>query len=104
MPPADLKSLIIPYRDATARFDSEIVRSVLGDIMVPDASLKLCHPFGTQKGPEAFYHTLLAPLKKAGDYAGRKKLDRHHGKLYGDVSRSFYGYSAYGPFSAYALS
>lgn len=65
MTPAELKALIEPYRKITENFETEAVRTELSRLFAPYSVLKLCHPFGTVKGPDAYFDTLLAPLKLA---------------------------------------
>ncbi len=65
MTPADLKQRLAPYRTATATFDTEPVTSALAEVFAPDATFRLCHPFGTLEGHDAFHATALAPLHDA---------------------------------------
>lgn len=60
-----IKSVLAAYRAATTTFDGASVRSALTDLMSPDVTLHLCHPFGDAIGPDAFYDTCLAPLHTA---------------------------------------
>jgi predicted ester cyclase len=63
--PASIKEALAGYRAATATFEADAVRSVLDATFAEDAALKLCHPFGTLSGPQAFFDTCLAPLHAA---------------------------------------
>lgn len=58
----DLKRILAPYFDAAGMFEATAVRSTLGEAFSPNATLKMCHPFGTINGPDAFYDACLAPL------------------------------------------
>lgn len=62
---AELKAQIAPYRAATADFENTTVRTALSNLCAPDATLKICHPFGTLAGPEAYFASCLAPLHAA---------------------------------------
>ncbi|BDW86376.1 ester cyclase [Roseicyclus marinus] len=65
MTPEALKSLIAPLRAAAATATADGLRGALGDVMAPDADLRLCHPFGDLTGPEALFDTCYAPLLAA---------------------------------------
>ena len=41
------------------------MRTALFELFAPDATLKLCHPFGALEGPEAYFRACLAPLHVA---------------------------------------
>ncbi|MGB7317588.1 MAG: ester cyclase [Planktotalea sp.] len=62
MKPESLKALIAPMQSAMSEFSEKDVRSALGDLFAPDATLKLCHPFGDLTGPDALFDTCYAPL------------------------------------------
>lgn len=59
---ARLKTLIAPLRAAMAEFSEPGVKAALTDLFRPDASVRLCHPFGDLIGPEALYEAAYAPL------------------------------------------
>lgn len=65
MTPSELKSAILPFRKATASFDTQQVMSVLKADFSPDAQLHICHPFGTLTGGQAYFDACYAPLKEA---------------------------------------
>jgi len=60
-----LKNLLHDYRLACATFEPAGVRDALQARFAPDATIRLCHPFGEVSGPDAFYDTALAPLFEA---------------------------------------
>ena len=62
MSPAELKALIAPYRHAMADFDRHTVQSVIASLFAPDATLRLCHPFGDV---DDLLEDCLAPLHAA---------------------------------------
>ncbi|MDE3080570.1 MAG: ester cyclase, partial [Paracoccaceae bacterium] len=57
--------LIRDLRAAMADFAEGPVRAALGAALAPDAAVRLCHPFGTVAGPEAFFDTAYGPLLAA---------------------------------------
>ena len=65
MRPAALKSMLAPYRAATANFKTATVRSALCELFASDATLKLCHPFGSLEGADAYLGHCLDPLHAA---------------------------------------
>ncbi|MGR3464524.1 ester cyclase [Limimaricola sp.] len=65
MTPDELKALHAPFARAASNVEAGALREALGALMAPDAVLRLCHPFGDLKGPEAFVETCLAPLQAA---------------------------------------
>ncbi|MBD3678992.1 MAG: ester cyclase [Rhodobacteraceae bacterium] len=65
MTPAELKSLITPYRRAMARFEKDAVEAIMAELFAPDAVLHLCHPFGELAGWDAFMGQCLEPLERA---------------------------------------
>lgn len=58
----ELKALIADYRAATATFEAGSVQAAMGDVFAADATLHMCHPFGTLSGPQAFFDACYAPL------------------------------------------
>jgi len=62
---AELKARLAPYRAATVDFETGTVRAAISELFTSDAMLKVCHPFGTLKGPDAYFETCLAPLHAA---------------------------------------
>jgi len=60
-----LKTLFKDYRSATATFEASSVSSAINALFSENAEMKLCHPFGTLTGGEAFLQTALAPLHAA---------------------------------------
>ena len=46
MTPEQLKAFFVPYRRAMETFDPATVRAVTGALFAPDATLRMCHPFG----------------------------------------------------------
>lgn len=62
---ADLKLRLAPYRAAAVDFEVGDVRSTLAALFSPDAVIRLCHPFGTVEGHDAFFETALMPLHAA---------------------------------------
>ncbi len=61
----DLKQLIYPYRRATETFAPGPVRSAMSETFAKDATLQMCHPFGDQSGPDAYFENCLLPLSAA---------------------------------------
>ncbi|MEM8551842.1 MAG: ester cyclase [Pseudomonadota bacterium] len=59
------KALIAPLRAALYDFSAKSVRAALGDLMLADTPVRLCHPFGTVEGPGAFFEAAYAPLADA---------------------------------------
>lgn len=59
------RQLIAGFRAAAGDFAEGPVRSALGAMLAPDATLHLCHPFGTVHGPDALWRTAFAPLLAA---------------------------------------
>lgn len=65
MTPAALKALIGPYRTAMADASEVTVRSAMSTLFAPDATLHMCHPFGTLQGADAYWNVCLKPLLTA---------------------------------------
>jgi predicted ester cyclase len=63
--PTRAKAAFAPLRAAMADFAEGPVRAALTRLVLPDATMRLCHPFGTLAGPEAFYDTACAGLLRA---------------------------------------
>lgn len=61
----DLKTALLPLREALATATAEGARAALRAAMAPDATLHLCHPFGDLTGPDAFLTQALGPLMAA---------------------------------------
>jgi predicted ester cyclase len=59
------KTLLAPLRTAMADFDTKSVRRALDTLIAPQATIHLCHPFGSLTGPAALFDTALAPLYRA---------------------------------------
>ena len=62
---AHLKALLLPFRKATETFTVAEVKARLAELFSDQAELKLCHPFGTLIGADAYFEHCLAPLHKA---------------------------------------
>lgn len=56
------RRLLTRLRAAMAEFEPAAVRAALADLLAPDAVVRLCHPFGTLEGAEAFYDRAYAGL------------------------------------------
>jgi predicted ester cyclase len=65
MSPEDLKSLFTPFRKAAETFDPDSIAAPIKALFAPDAQIKLCYPFGTLSGGEAYLSEALTPLSKA---------------------------------------
>ena len=65
MTPAEIKSTLAPFRAAASTFKANAVRRALDDLISPDATLHLCHPFGDLTGSEELWETAYAPLLMA---------------------------------------
>ncbi len=61
----DLKKTFAPFQQATRYFADGAVRGALDDLFAEDATLNLCHPYGTLHGGQAYWNTCLAPLVEA---------------------------------------
>jgi predicted ester cyclase len=59
------KALIAPLRSAMYDFEELTVRHCLSTVMQADATVHLCHPFGSLVGPEALYETAYRGLFSA---------------------------------------
>jgi len=69
-----LKRLLDDYRHACATFEPARVRRALHARFAPDATFRLCHPFGELVGPDAFYDSALEPLYSAMPDLERRDL------------------------------
>jgi predicted ester cyclase len=65
MTPAALKSLIAPYRAAMSEAAEVTVRKAMDTVFAPNATFRMCHPFGELSGHENFWNTCLSPLLTA---------------------------------------
>ncbi|MGI9400405.1 MAG: ester cyclase [Rhizobiaceae bacterium] len=65
MKSAELKALIKPFRQATQSFSEETVRHALTGLLDLRVVVRMCHPFGEQIGPDAYYETCFQPLLAA---------------------------------------
>lgn len=65
MTPSDLKAALAPFQKAAMTATPVGLRRALERVMAEDATLKICAPFGTLEGPEAFYDACFAPLLAA---------------------------------------
>lgn len=63
--PEALKTVLSAYRHATATFTENTVRKALSQTFAADATMHLCHPFGTFRGPDSLYDKCFAPLLAA---------------------------------------
>lgn len=59
------KSLSAPMRAAMSDFEGARVAQEMNAVFAPDAQVNMCHPFGTLKGPQAYYDAAYAPLLTA---------------------------------------
>lgn len=57
-----LRAIIAPLRAAMANFTEAGVRGALATVFAPDALVRLCHPFGDMRGPEALYDAAFKRL------------------------------------------
>ena len=62
MTPDTMKAAIRPYRNAMMAGTGDIPRKVTQSLFAQGAETKLCHPFGTLEGADAFLATCLQPL------------------------------------------
>lgn len=62
---SELKNLLTPYRKAAESFEPTMIKTIMGRMFAPDAILHQCYPFGTLKGPDAFFEACLHPLHTA---------------------------------------
>lgn len=63
--PSMLKSLFADYQKSAENFDAKGVREALERLFSEDATVKLCHPFGTVKGAGGLMTGALTPLHEA---------------------------------------
>jgi predicted ester cyclase len=63
--PTRHKARLAPLRAAMYDWTEGGVRAALDDLFAPDATVHLCHPFGTLTGPAALFDRALAPLAAA---------------------------------------
>lgn len=63
--PDALKAVLAPWQAACAAAEPEGLRAALSSVFAPGAVCRLCHPFGTLDGAEAFYDIAFAPLLAA---------------------------------------
>jgi predicted ester cyclase len=61
----ELKAYFSPFQNAMANFEASKVQEVLTELIAPDAVLRMCHPFGTMEGPNAYYENCLGALHTA---------------------------------------
>jgi predicted ester cyclase len=59
------KATLAPLRRAMVDFEADGVRAAMQALLAQNADLKLCFPFGTMAGPDAFFHAAYAPLLSA---------------------------------------
>jgi predicted ester cyclase len=65
MKPDALKSLIKPFQTAMFDVEEASVRSAMGELFAPDATLHMCYPFGDLSGHDALWETCIGPLHAA---------------------------------------
>jgi len=65
MTPEKLKHCLRDYQIATANFETDTVKSALNNLIDENATLEMCHPFGTQQGADEYFKNCLDPLHKA---------------------------------------
>ncbi|WP_179379386.1 ester cyclase [Jannaschia marina] len=65
MTPDDLKARLHAYRTAMETAQPETLQAALDATFAPDATFRMCHPFGTLEGPAAFREACLDPLLAA---------------------------------------
>lgn len=73
MTPEALRSCFADFARAAANYDADMVAEALAVLMAPDATLRMCHPFGDMSG-SAFQSTCLAPLHAAMPDLERRDL------------------------------
>jgi len=65
MQASELKKLYTGYSLALDAADSDSLRTVMGSVFSADATIRMCHPFGTLRGADALWQSCLAPLYQA---------------------------------------
>ena len=65
MSPDRLKNLLRPFATAAATFTETGVKNALANLLAPECSIQMCHPFADLVGPGAFYERCFAPLLDA---------------------------------------
>lgn len=71
--PARIKAAFAPLRAAMRDFAEGPVRAALDRLLLPGATLHLCHPFGDRQGPDGLW-SVLAPLVAACPDLERRDL------------------------------
>lgn len=61
----NLKALFKDFRKAAETFEQDTVQTALHALFHTDATIKMCHPFGTVTGPKAYVEEVLMPLHTA---------------------------------------
>lgn len=79
------RSLLEPLRRAQYNWDADDIRRALQDLVTPDATFHLAHPFGDMTGGEDFYEKALAVLQAAWQDVERRDWiivagDDEHGR------------------------
>ena len=59
------KALIAPLRAAMYDFDADTVRARLHQVCAPDVTFRLCHPFESTQGVDAYFDKVYSPLARA---------------------------------------
>lgn len=60
-----IKAAIAPYQRAMSSCDAGTIGGIISTCFAPDAEIRMCHPFGTLRGPDAFVSACLDPLAAA---------------------------------------
>ena len=74
MNPTELKACFANYQRVASSFEPDAARAALRELLAPNATLKLGHPFGEIEGPDAFMETCLSPLADALPDLERREL------------------------------
>ncbi len=65
MTPDQIKAVVAPFRKAMETATTDGTRAALDSMLVPEASIHMCHPFGGLAGPAQLWQACCAPLLTA---------------------------------------
>jgi len=74
MQAAELKTIVKPFRVAAESADMAGLRRNLSNLVSPNASIHMCHPFGTLTGPDALIENCYRPLLGAFEDLERRDM------------------------------
>lgn len=74
MDSSKLKKLIRPFQLAAETFSEVSARAAMADLIAPEATIRMCHPFDDLEGPDAYYGTCYEPLLEAFPDLERREM------------------------------